>query len=173
MQSQESRSKSPEEQLSAAKAAFRTSLLQNDTLFSILGARLAKYGDIDASLPEFGLEPTLQRNEDDTSTVGLRINRSATNSDDLLTFRLATYDYLPLGRMNTKTGVMKVSPELEAALNSVEKDKSYALGVLETWQQGIREMGMHFKESFIINPLTGTFELEEAVKSYGYIHKAE
>ncbi len=160
---------SPQERLAAAKAAFRGSVLQNDTLFSVLQARLGEPISTDAGLPDFGLEPTLRRNDDGTSTIGLRINRSATTKDSVVSAYVGVYDYLPLGQMDRTTGVTKVTPELEAALTTVGKDKADALGVLQAWQAGVGEMGAQFPEPLTLDPMTDTFELESELMARNYM----
>lgn len=160
---------SPQERLTVAKDAFRYSLLQNDTLFSILQARLSEPSGTDADLPDFGLEPTLRRNDDGTSSIGLRINRSATTEGGLVKAYIGVYDYLPLGRMDRATGVTTVAPELEAALTTVGKDIADALGVLQAWQTGVGEMSSHFPEPFMLDPATGTFELPEELMARNYL----
>jgi len=159
---------SPQESLDAAKAAFRNSVLQNDTLFSVLQTRLSESGSTDTSLPDFGLEPTLRRN-DDTSIIGLRINRSATTKNGVISAYIGIYDYLPLGQMDRATGDTKITPELEAALTAVGKEKADALDVLQAWQAGVSEMGTHFSEPLLLDPMTDTFELEAELMARNYL----
>ncbi len=159
---------SPKERLAAAKAAFRGSVLQNDTLFSVLQARLGEPTSTDASLPDFGLEPTLRRNDDGTSTIGLRINCSATTKGGVISAYVGVYDYLPLGQMDRTTGDTKVTTELEAALTAVGKEKVDALGVLQAWQAGVGEMGAQFPEPLTLDPMTDTFELQEELMARSY-----
>jgi hypothetical protein len=160
---------SPKERLAAAKAAFRTSVLQNDTLFSVLQARLGEPTSIDAGLPDFGLEPTLRRNDDGTSTIGLRINRSATPKGGVINVFVGVYDYLPLGHMDRTTGDTKVTPEFKAALTAAGKEKADALGVLQAWQAGVNEMGAQFPEPLMLDPMTDTFELQEELMVHNYV----
>lgn len=164
---------SPKERLAAAKAAFRSSVLQNDTLFSVLRARLSEPSSTDASLPDFGLEPTLRRHDDGTSTIGLRINRSTTARDDAISAYVGVYDYLPIGQMNRTTGKTKVTPELETALTAVGKEKADALGVLQAWQAGVGEMGAQFPEPLTLDPMTDTFELQEELVARNYMVEPE
>lgn len=164
---------SPQERLAAAKAAFRGSVLQNDTLFSVLQARLSEPNITDAGLPDFGLEPTLRRNDDGTSTIGLRINRSATAKGGVISAYVGVYDYLPLGLMDRTTGDTKVTPELEAALTAVGKEKADALGVWQAWQAGIGEMGAQFSEPLTLDPMTDTFELQEELMARNYVVESE
>lgn len=158
-----------QERLAAAKAAFRSSVLQNDTLFSVLQARLSEPSDTDINLPDFGLEPTLHRNNDSTSIIGLRINRSITNKNGVTSVYAGAYDYLPLGRMNRTTGDTKVSPELEAALTVVGKEKIDALDVLQAWQAATSEMSAQFPGLLALDPMTGTFELQEELMTRNYM----
>lgn len=164
---------SPQERLAAAKAAFRGSVLQNDMMFSVLQTRFDEPTSADAALPEFGLEPTLRRNEDGTSTIGLRFNRSATTTSGSISVYAGVYDYLPLGRMDRTTGDTKVTPELEAALTLVGKEKADALEVWQAWQAGVDEMGAQFPEHLTLNPMTGTFELQEELMARNYVIDSE
>lgn len=164
---------SPQERLAAAKAAFRSSVLQNDTLFSVLQTRLSEPSSTDAGLPDFGLEPTLRRNDDGTSTIGLRINRSATTKGGVLSAYVGVYDYLPLGQMNRTTGETKVTHELETALTAAGKEKTDALSVLQAWQTGVGEMGAQFHEPLALDPMTDTFELESELTARNYMVEPE
>lgn len=160
---------SPRERLAAAKAAFRGSVLQNDTLFSVLQVRLGEPSRTDSGLPDFGLEPTLRRNDDGTSTIGLRINRSASAKGGVISAHVGIYDYLPLGQMNRTTGDTKVTPELEAALTAIGKENADALGVWQAWQTGVSEMGTQFSEPLMLDPMTNTFELEAELMARNYV----
>lgn len=160
---------SPQERLAAAKAAFRGSVLQNDTLFSLLQVHLTEPGSEDASLPDFGLEPTLRRNDDGTSIIGLRINRSRAAKAGVLSTYVGVYDYLPLGQMDRTTGGTKITSELEAALKAAGKDRADASGVLQAWQTGVGEMGAHFSGSLMLDPMTDTFELQEESMARNYM----
>ena len=164
---------SPKERLAAAKAAFRGSVLQNDTLFSVLQARLSEASSTDAGLPDFGLEPTLHRNDDGTSTIGLRINRSATTKGGFISAYVGIYDYLPLGQMDRTTGDTKVTPEFEAALTAAGKEKTDALGVWQAWQAGAAEMGAKFPEPLMLDSMTDTFELESELMARNYMVEQE
>lgn len=156
------------ERLAAAKAAFRGSVLQNDTLFSVLQARLVDQISAEADLPDFGLEPTLRRNEDGTSTIGLRISRSATSSGGVMGVYVGIYDYLPLGQLDRTTGSTKITPELEAALAAIGKEKTDALGILRAWQAGVGEMCAQFTEPLMLDPTTDTFELKKILMARNY-----
>lgn len=158
---------SPQESLAAAKAAFRDSFLQDDTAFSVLQERLANPTGLDAELPDFGLEPTLQRSEDGTpiSDIGLRISRSTSSASGEVGLGLAVYDYLPLGRMNRAEATFKASPELTEALAAVGKGKEASIELVEAWQAGVREMSKLFTDPIVTDPMTGTFELADEIES--------
>jgi hypothetical protein len=164
---------SAQERLAAAKASFRGSVLQNDTLFSVLQARLSEPSSTDTNLPDFGLEPTLRRNDDGTSTIGLRINHSATTKGGVISAYVGVYDYLPLGQMDRTTGETKITPELELALTAAGKEKADALGVLQAWQAGVGEMGTQFPEPLALDPMSDTFELESELTARNYMVEPE
>lgn len=164
---------SPQERLNDAKNAFRSSLLQNDTIFSLLRARLSEPDSANLGLPDFGLEPTLLRNDDGTSIIGLRINHSATTEVSVVSLRTSMHQYLPLGRMNRTTGDTKVTPELEAALVAIGKEKADALDVWQAWQSSLNEMGAQFSEPLTLDPSTDTFELETGLIARNYVLDTE
>jgi hypothetical protein len=164
---------SPEERLVYAKAVFRGSVLQNDTLFDVLQAHLGVSSSMDVDLPDFGLEPTLKRNDDGTSTIGLRINRTATTKGGVISAYIGVYDYLPLGYIDSTTGDTKVTPELEAALAAACKEKADALGIWQAWQVGVGEMGTQFSEPLTLDPMTDTFELQEQLMARNYVVDSE
>lgn len=165
---------SPQERLLAAKAAFRGVLLQDDTFFSVLLTRLPEQEGVDDSLPDFGLEPTIRRHGDGTSTIGVRINRGASTSGGEIAVHVGVYDYLPLGVMDTTKGTTRETPELAAALSAIGKENTDALDVWRVWQDGVKQMGAGLtSDTLVLDPMSDTFELETDVMDRSFADESD
>ena len=75
--------------------------------------------------------------------------------------------------MDRTKGETKVTPELEAALTDIGKGRCDALGVLQAWQAGVSEMGVQFPDPLMLDPMTGTFELETELMARNYVVESE
>lgn len=160
---------SEKERLSRAKATFRKIFLDDDTSFGVVAAITTKGGDgsVDG-LPDFGIEPTLLRNDDETSNLGLRINCSMTGSGGFISATVAVFEYVPLAQLNRTTGEAKLSEELEEALASMGKAKKDGLAVLQAWQVAATAMGQEFDGELVIDPASNTFELASELEGRNY-----
>lgn len=157
------------ERLAQAKATFRKVFLDNDTSFGVVSAIIAKESDTPVDgLPDFCIEPTLLRNEDGTSNLGLRINRSMTGSGGVISASVAVFEYVPLARLDRTTGDAKVSEELEQALSNIGRTKKDGLAVLQTWQAAASAMGQEFGGDLAIDPSSNTFELPSDFEGRNY-----
>lgn len=150
----------PQERLDAAKAVFRESILKNDIIFNMVQTSLGEHGNPGGSLPDFDLEPTLRRHSDTSYTMGLRVGHSATVSG-IIKARVASYDYLALGKVvDSTTGETEVLPDLEAALRDTGGIEDDANDVFQAWQSGVSEVVEQSRAPLVIDPMSGTLELE-------------
>jgi hypothetical protein len=154
----------PSDRLLDAKEDFRRLLLDDDVAFAVLREKLFD-SDIDkADFPDFGLEPTLERDETTQSKIGIRIDQSRSSSKDELMAKIATYEYLDLGNVDRETGNFHVSPELKGLLKSAGFEESDALRVVQAWQNGFQAIVAKMGDEASIDPYSNVVELTDVIQ---------
>jgi hypothetical protein len=156
--------KDPSDRLLDAKDDFRRLFLDDDVAFAVLREKLFD-SDIDkADFPDFGIEPTLERDETAQSKIGIRIDQSRSLSDDELTATVAAYEYLNLGGLDRETGKFRVSPELKGLLKSAGFEESDALAVTQAWQNGFQAIVAKMGNEASIDPYSNVVELTDVIE---------
>lgn len=159
----------PKVKLEKAKAKFREVFLDDDTSFRVLSTALKKDSATPVDdLPCFGIDPTLIRNEDGTSDIGLRISYSSSKPSGVISATVAVFEYFPLAQIDRTTGQAKMTDLLQHALANAGRTDEDALGVIQNWQAAARAMGQEFDGELVIDPSSHTFELPTDLEEENY-----
>jgi len=156
----------PSERLLDAKREFNRIMLDNDAFFAIIHEKLLNSNVNDTQYPLFSLEPTIERDDTNESTLGLRITKSREYNEQEfgIILKFDIYEYIKLVKLDRESGEYSRSPELKRLMSSVSLKAEDAVDIMQSWQKGGNVIAERMGNDFMIHPEFHTFELRSEIE---------